>query len=73
MNPILYHIILVITAIGIIVFLNEWFIPWVQVKYTFYKLGRVVKKMAKKYDGDTKDKLNEIADGLRNIAKEEEL
>jgi hypothetical protein len=39
----------------------------------YWKTSRMVRKMAKKYDGELANDLNKIADMLKNAAKREKL
>lgn len=65
--------ILFFTSIGVAIFLYFYFIPFIKNKMFYWKTSRMVRKMAKKYDGELANDLNKIADMLKNAAKREKL
>jgi CHASE2 domain-containing sensor protein len=62
-----------LTAAGVGTFLYLWFLPYIKTKWTLWMSCWQIRRMAKRYPGETGDKLKQIADGLANLAKDEKL
>ena len=60
-------------AAGIGTFLYLWFLPYIKTKWTLWMSSWQIRRMAKRYPGETGDKLKQIANGLANLAKDEKL
>lgn len=54
-------------------FVYFFFIPYIKKVWCLWRVERTIKRMAKKYDGELADQLNEIADGAREIRKNSEM
>jgi len=50
-----------------------YFIPYIKNKWGWFKFARKIKKMSKKYTGETKEQLEDIATQIKEISKEEKL
>lgn len=70
---ILKIILWVMATLGLAIFLHLWFIPFIKNKWTFWLMSKKIKRMAKKYPGETGDQLKEIAKGLMDLSKNEKL
>ncbi len=63
----------IIAVMGIVYFLWWHLLPFIYTKLVFFILSIKIKRMAKRYDGETREKLLHIGKGLKDISKEEEL
>lgn len=63
----------VIAIISLRFFLLFYLMPYIQSKFMFWQIKRGVKKMAKKYDGETKDALLKAANDISNLSKNTKL
>lgn len=54
-------------------FWNYFLYPYLYKKYTYWKLSKEMERIAEKYDGETKEKLNEIIDLTKKISRETKL
>jgi len=66
-------ILWVMATLGLAIFLQFYFLPYIKTKWTFYVMSKRIKKIANKYDGETGEQLKEIAKGLMNLSKSEKL
>jgi len=73
MTTILYFIMWIIITFFTAIFLEFNLIPYISRRYTFWKMSRQLKKMAKKYPGEAREKLNEIAELIKELGKNEKL
>ena len=48
-------------------------IPYIKFQVSLFFMERTFKKMAKKYDGEARDKLIELAEAISVLRKEDEL
>ncbi len=61
-------------TIGLFIFFcTFWLAPFLKNKITFWWLSLKIRRMAKKYDGETKKNLNRIADGLMDLSRNENI
>lgn len=71
---ILIKILLIGTiALIVAVFINDYLYPFLKGKITWWLWSRKIRRMAKKYDGETKEDLLKVADALMEISKSHKL
>ena len=63
----------VIAIISISFFLLFYLIPYMQSKFMLWKVKRTLKKMSKKYNGETKDALLKAANDISDLSKNTKL
>lgn len=66
-------LILIMSIILIEIFCYFFLFPYLNDKILLWKLSKRIKNMSKKYNGDTKEKLEKLSDELLNASKSVEL
>ena len=59
--------------LGVAIFFKYSFIPYIKTKMMFWFFSVRIRRMAKKYDGETAEQLNELAKQLMDVSKSEKL
>jgi len=67
------YLILTIGTLGVAIFLNFFLLPYLRNKWVLFTFTRKLKKMSKNHNGETKEKLEGIIDGLEELNKREKL
>lgn len=62
-----------IAILCILAYVQFWLLPYLRNKIVFYFMSRKIRRMAKKHTGETNKALNEVADMIRDFAKNEKL
>ncbi len=69
----MFFVLWILSLLTIRAFWNHFLYPYLYKKYTFWKLSKEMERMAEKYDGETKEKLNEVIDMAKKAYKETKL
>jgi hypothetical protein len=66
-------LILIICSLGVAIFINFFLIPYLRNKRVLFVSIRKLKKISKNHNGETKERLDEIIEGLKELDKNEKL
>lgn len=66
-------ILWVMATLGIAIFLQFYFFPYIKNKWMLWATSKQIKRMAKKYNGETGELLKEISKQLMDLSKSQKL
>ena len=65
-------LLIILWALAILtvaIFLHDYFIPFIKVKFMFWRMSKRISRMSKKHEGETRKQLKSIAEGLMDLSK----